>query len=202
MFQDNNITDLSVDFCTSVLDAVHQEGMYPTLYSTVYDLKNGLIHLYYNHNYNRVKIFNLSEEIKLGYHSYSIPELFEQDKQPPDKPIKPIGKSTGEYGIIYYYKTSTIDPDDDDVYYLFDWGDETNSGWQGPFNSGETCNISHVWKEGGSYEIKVKARDTDDLESDWSDPLMISMPKCKSNKLILLLEELFPFMFKFINIFV
>ncbi|RLF55919.1 MAG: hypothetical protein DRN27_10115 [Thermoplasmata archaeon] len=179
MFENNPVENISVDFCASVLDAVHQEGAYPTQYSNVYDLKNGLIHLYYNHNYNSVKTFNLIDEFNLGYHSYSIPELFEHDSQPPYKPNKSMGLSQSAIGKKCYYSSSTIDPDGDIIYYLFDWGDGTDSGWQGPFNSGDDCNISHIWNEKGSYQIKVKAKDMYDLESDWSDPLLVSMPKTK-----------------------
>jgi hypothetical protein len=197
IFENNPIGDLTVDFCASVLDAVHQEGAYPTLYSTVYDLKNGIIYLYHDHNYDRVKIFNLSEEMKLGYHSYSIPELFEQESLPPYKPNKPMGESNGKTGKTYYYTTSTMDPDGDEIYYLFDWGDGTESEWQGPFTSGKECNISHVWNEDGNYEIKVKARDTYEKESQWSDPLIISMPKIKSLKIFDFFIEYFPMLIKF-----
>jgi hypothetical protein len=182
MFQSNLIDNLSVDFCASVLDAVHQEGAYPTQYSTVYDLRNGLVYLYYYHNYNNVKIFNLSEEFKLDYHSYSIPDLFEQDSQPPFKPERPIGETLGKTKQTYFYKTNTIDPDGDNVYYLFDWGDGTNSGWQGPYDSGSECNISHFWDEKGYYEVIVKAKDENGFESDWSDSLIVTMPK---NKIII-----------------
>jgi hypothetical protein len=177
MFENNPLDNLSVEFCASVLDAAHQEGAYPTLYSNVYDLKNGLIYLYYNHDFDRVKIFNLSEELELGYHSYSISELFESESIPPFIPIKPTGFKSGQINKEYYYKTTTTDPDGDIIYYLFDWGDDTDSGWIGPFNSGVECNISHIWKNSGNFDIKVKAKDTHNLESDWSDPLEISMPK-------------------------
>ena len=177
MFQGNSIDDLSVDFCASILDAVHQEGSYPTQYSNVYDLKNGLVYLYYYHNFNNYLILNLSEEFELGYHSYSIPSLFENISLPPGKPMKPIGSSIGKTSEEYFYLTSTIDPNEDLVYFLFDWGDGSNSDWIGPFESGEECNISHIWNEIGNYEIKVKAKDTEGLESDWSDPLVVRMPK-------------------------
>ena len=181
MFQSNSIDDLSVDFCASVLDAVHQEGAYPTQYSNVYDLKNGLVYLYYNHNYGKVKIFNLSEEFELGYHSNSIPELFDQVSLPPYKPGKPIGEITGIINEIYHYKTSTIDPEGDDIYYLFNWDDGTYSDWFGPYNSGEEATVDYIWKTPGNYSIQVKAKDIFGVESEWSDPLDISMPKQKKS---------------------
>jgi len=63
---------------------------------------------------------------------------------------------------------------------LFDWGDDTNSGWLGPCDSGDEVSTSHTWDSTGSFEIKVKAKDTNDIQSEWSDPLSISMPKSSS----------------------
>jgi len=43
----------------------------------------------------------------------------------------------------------------------------------------------------GDYEIHVKAKDEYDAESEWSDPLSISMPKNKAiNPFLLFLERL------------
>ncbi|MCK4902000.1 MAG: PKD domain-containing protein [Thermoplasmatales archaeon] len=95
---------------------------------------------------------------------------------PPDKPDKPSGPSSGNPGEEYTYTTKTTDPDGDEVYYKWDWGDET-SDWEGPFNSGETVESKHIWAEGGTYQIKVKAKDEHDDESDWSEPLSVTMPR-------------------------
>ena len=92
---------------------------------------------------------------------------------PPNKPSMPSGPSTGEIGIEYMYISSTTDPDEDDIFYLFDWDDGTNSGWLGPYNSGGTAVASHAWTDEGSYEVKVKAKDVHSAESDWSDPLTV-----------------------------
>ena len=79
--------------------------------------------------------------------------------------------------LKYTYSTSTSDPDGDQVYYWFDWGDDTNSGWIGPYDSGTLCESSHIWRSTGSYEIRVKAKDDKGAQSEWSDFLAISMPK-------------------------
>lgn len=52
-------------------------------------------------------------------------------------------------------------------------GDGTNSGWLGPYGSGETVCADHSWDMNGTYEIRVKAKDEDGLESPWSDPLVV-----------------------------
>ena len=72
---------------------------------------------------------------------------------------------------------------------MFDWDDGTNSGWIGPYESGQTATASHIWTSIGSYSVKVKAKDSNDYESSWSEPLPISMPKIKSVKMNSLLIE-------------
>ncbi len=95
---------------------------------------------------------------------------------PPEKPDTPTGPASGKPGTQYLYSTSTTDPDGDFVSYMWDWGDGTTSSWLGPFNSGATATATHSWTEQGSYQIKVKAKDTFGAESDWSDPMPITMP--------------------------
>ena len=96
---------------------------------------------------------------------------------PPEKPSKPVGPISGKAGEEYTYSTSTTDVEGEQILFWFDWDDGTNTGWIGPFNSGETCEANHIWQEKGNYQIRVRAMDTNDYESDWSDPLPISMPK-------------------------
>jgi len=96
---------------------------------------------------------------------------------PPGKPARPSGPISGEPGIEYNYITWTTDPDGDQVYYKWDWGDGTFSDWLGPFESGEIATANHSWDEKGTYDIRVKAKDEYGLESDWSDPLTVKMPK-------------------------
>jgi len=99
---------------------------------------------------------------------------------PPNKPSRPSGPTHGRIQISHSYQTSTTDSNLDQIYYMFDWDDGTNSGWMGPYESGQTVTASHVWSLRGSYGVKVKAKDSNDCESVWSDPLAISMPKSKA----------------------
>lgn len=100
----------------------------------------------------------------------------------PNKPDQPSGPATGDGGTKYTYTTTTTDPDGHRIKYWFDWGDGTNSGWVGPFNSGTEGQASHTWNQKGDYEIKVKAKDEyESDETEWSDPLTISMPRNKAN---------------------
>jgi hypothetical protein len=110
---------------------------------------------------------------------------------PPNKPTI-TGETNGKRGNSYSYSATTTDPDDDQVFYWFDWDDGTNSGWVGTYDSGQTAVKSHVWNTRGSFSIKVKAKDTNGAESAWSDPLFISMPK---NRTFFNFLENHPFLF-------
>lgn len=176
------INELSIDYFTDICEATHSEGIYSyTIYSNVYDLKNGFVYLYYMHDYSKVKIFNLTKEMKQGFHSYNMSDLFKNENHPPNKPETPTGTTNGKINKEYTFLTSTTDQDNDSVYYWFDWGDGSDSGWLGPYDAGEEIEVSHSWTVKDNYEVKVKAKDIYDEESEWSDYLELSMPK---NKLI------------------
>jgi len=108
--------------------------------------------------------------------------------QPPDKPLKPSGTTNGKVGEEYTFTCSATDPNDDQIYYLFDWDDGSNSGWLGPYNSGEEANAKHIWNDASDFQIKVLAKDTSEMRSSWSDPLSISLPRNKNMKTLLLFE--------------
>jgi len=121
---------------------------------------------------------------------FEIDNHYEPENEPPEKPSKPSGPTSGKAGTSYSYSSSTTDPDGDQVWYKWDWGNET-SGWNGPYDSGDTVTASHIWEEKGDYNIKVKAKDVHGEESPWSDPLPITMPKTKAiNPFLLFLERL------------
>jgi len=95
------------------------------------------------------------------------------NNRPPQNPGTPQGPSSGKAGVNYTFTTSTIDPDGDNVYYLWDWGDGTNSSWLGPYTSGQPITVSYTWDTVGDYFIMVKAKDSQQLESGWSNPGLI-----------------------------
>ncbi len=86
----------------------------------------------------------------------------------PDVPAIPYGPTEGDAGEELVYVTTTFDPDGDDLYYWFEWGNGNNSGWVGPFQSNEIANASYIWPEGRNYTIKVKAKDEYGAESIFS----------------------------------
>jgi len=94
---------------------------------------------------------------------------------PPSKPIKPSGLRNIVKNLSFKYTSLTADPDYDNVYLLFDWGDDNSSGWIGPVSYGEKISAHHIWSENGTYEIRVKAKDVNGTQSLWSDPLSVSV---------------------------
>ena len=71
--------DTTLDYCTALLDTMHVcrnkigDG---TLLSSIWDLNNGTVNLYFYHDYNKTFQFNLSEELKKGDHIIAIETLF------------------------------------------------------------------------------------------------------------------------------
>jgi parallel beta-helix repeat protein len=73
--------------------------------------------------------------------------------------IEITGPVYGRPGIEYTFCIDGIDPDGDNLYCMWNWGDGTHSGWLGPYSSGEAICKSHTWTAEGTYSIKVKLRD-------------------------------------------
>jgi nitrous oxidase accessory protein len=73
------------------------------------------------------------------------------------------------------YSITAFDPNSDDLYYWFDWGDGTNTSWLSPYHSNETCIVEHAWNKIGNYEIKVKTKDDYNLMGNSSVPLIVQV---------------------------
>lgn len=99
----------------------------------------------------------------------AIVEGNQQPNQPPNPPTI-VGPRYGKINTVYTFSLGPItDPDGDQLYVLWDWGDGTTSGWVGPYNSGVTVmNTTHVWSNAGTYTIRVKLKDGYGAESEWS----------------------------------
>jgi glutaredoxin len=69
------------------------------------------------------------------------------------------GESSGKANTIYTYTILATDPDDDSLYYMVNWGDNTTTDWTGPFDAGVAASLQHTWKEKGTYVITATAKD-------------------------------------------
>ena len=109
-------------------------------------------------------------------------ELPVNTNDPPNIPDVPNGPDSGQVNIEYTFTASTTDPDGDQIYYQFKWGDGSSSEWVGPFSSGQTGSASHRWSDKASYGICVKAKDTEGGETDWSEKTYITITKARSSQ--------------------
>lgn len=111
---------------------------------------------------------------------------------PPNTPIIE-GSTSGETGEEYTYCINVTDPDGDFIYVLWDWGDGTNTGWLGPYQSGKEICASHSWEKTGTFIIKVTIKDEYDAMVTASLKVTMTKDKIAPNNLIILrLLEYFP----------
>ncbi|UCF50050.1 MAG: hypothetical protein JSU91_00805 [Thermoplasmatales archaeon] len=95
------------------------------------------------------------------------------------------GPKNGKTGIYYDFKFISNDPDDDDLYYYIDWGDDYIDEWIGPFGSSHEITRSHRWEEEGTYIIKAKVKDTCNMESNWAS-FEVNIPRNRETSISLL----------------
>jgi len=111
--------------------------------------------------------------IEAEYHLELLDTNYDISNKPPNTPVKPTGSTECLVGEEYSYTSHTADNENDKVYYWFDWGDGTNSGWLGPYGSSAEATASHRWLQNGMYNVIVKAKDASGIESSWSQPFPI-----------------------------
>lgn len=100
---------------------------------------------------------------------------------PPTAPTI-TGPPRGKVGIKHNFTFQSTDPDGDYVYYYIDWGDQTNTGWIGPYASGEEITQSHTWSIKRTFNISARAKDSWGNKSDWSYHTFISPVNIQSSQ--------------------
>jgi hypothetical protein len=106
------------------------------------------------------------------------PMLFIINNGHPNKPVI-TGPEDGKPRIKYDYTFTATDPEQENIYYYVDWGDDTVKDWFGPFGSGVEVTVSHSWSTKGTYNIKARVKDSNNLLSQWGT-FEITLPKVKS----------------------
>ena len=104
-----------------------------------------------------------------------IPGQLEIINNPPLIPGVPGGPQQILIGRTGVFNASTTDPEGDDISYKFSWGDGSESAWTTYHPSGELIQVNKAFLSTGSFDVKVKARDIYEEESDWSDPLTVEV---------------------------
>ncbi len=98
----------------------------------------------------------------------------------PLKPNTPIGPISNRIKEDISYNFCGNDPQNFHLYFIIDWGDQSKNNIYGPYSSGETVEISHNWLRQGNYIIRMKTMNMPGVYSEWSDPLTVSMSRCRS----------------------
>jgi len=144
--------DVIFNFNTSIPTPPYRKNVYPT------SVSDG-------------KFFIITES---GHNSWLMRCI--RDNGEPEVPVAPDGPSVGIVDMEYMFCIDgAVDPDGDQVYYMWDFGDE-QTGWEGPYDSGEEVCVTHSWPIVGTYEVKVKVKDQFDyINETWSDSHIIDI---------------------------
>jgi hypothetical protein len=89
---------------------------------------------------------------------------------PNDPPLPPAitGPNGGKKGTSYTFNFNSVDPNEDQVRYIIDWGDET-SDTTGYADEGTNVPFAHTYAEDGAYTITAYAQDILGLDGPTSE---------------------------------
>ncbi len=130
-FLNNKKLDTSLSFCTALSDTMSVNRAKVgdgTLYTSIYNLEEGLIHIYFFHDFSKRVTFNLKDELAKGRHSYNFAALFPGNK----KFQKFIDYKTPQNsntllafiiscGLLFFFSF---------VFYLFSFFKDSNTGYR------------------------------------------------------------------------
>ena len=124
------------------------------------------------------------------YHeTYIDHALFYIGENNPPNPPTITGTTSGKPGVPYTYCIeNAVDPDGDDLYVLWIWGDGDTTGWLGPYSSGEDICATHTWGQKGIYIIEVKLKD--EFGAVVTASLKVTMPRNKQSTNMLFFQFL------------
>lgn len=98
-----------------ILKATHRSShniISTTQYSNIYDLSNGVVYLYYLHDFENEIVFKLSQELKKGRHYFDIPSLFNKELK---DDTKVYTHSAPSFSISYPKHYKVINPVEKEV---------------------------------------------------------------------------------------
>jgi hypothetical protein len=92
-------------------------------------------------------------------------------------PYAPVitGPDISQKYVEQSFDITTNDPENEQIYYQIQWGDNQTTNWLGPYDSGEILTISHGWTKAGFYDITARAKDTFEIVGAWSEPQEIQI---------------------------
>jgi hypothetical protein len=100
----------------------------------------------------------------------------------PPNPPEISGPISGKILETILYNFTLTDPDENDrlLKLEIDFGDGIISeecGCDTPWLNGEVIPVDHRWNKQGNYKIIARCADSSNTWSEWSQPLLVSMPK-------------------------
>jgi hypothetical protein len=86
-------------------------------------------------------------------------------------PNKPTisGPKNGDPNTEYDFTVTATHPENGELYYYVDWGDGTDTGWDGPVGSGAGRTYSHTYTSEANFKIRAKAKTLEGAESVWAE---------------------------------
>jgi len=128
--------------------------------------------------------------------AYSFDTIFEND---PPEITNLIGQTSGKAGVSYEFCISVNDPNQDDLFITWNWGDGDSTGWLGPYEYAEEFCESHIWTSEGTFTISVQVKDIYGAESA-VQTLDVTMPR--NRILINMVYERFPILYTIIKLLI
>jgi uncharacterized repeat protein (TIGR01451 family) len=98
------------------------------------------------------------------------------ENYPPSRPILE-GQTSGKRNQELTFHVLADNYQEPEIWYYIDWGDDSNSGWIGPYPQGEQITITNSWDTKGNYQVKAKSKDIHGAESDWSNILTVTIKR-------------------------
>jgi parallel beta-helix repeat protein len=108
------------------------------------------------------------------------------------------GPISGKWGKPHYFTFQTTDIEGSCVWYFVDWGDGSDTGWMGPFVSGDEVSEPHTWIEQETYVVRCKAKDMYGIQSDWAEH-EITIPRTRASSYLWFLER-FPILERLLSL--
>jgi len=103
-----------------------------------------------------------------------IPSTTPPPNLPPSVPGTIEGPSRGVIGGSYTFRTLAHDANGDSVRIVFDWGDGRQTTTT-QVSSGTTVEATQTWESAGTYSVRAKAIDSNNLESNWGGALAVEI---------------------------
>jgi len=102
---------------------------------------------------------------------------FTTEKEPNEPPTAPdiYGPHRGPAGVVLCWAFVSDDPNEHQIKYIIEWGDEKSTETEYSNIAVEAC---HTFEEQGEYKIKAKAIDIHGAESAWTT-IDVNLPKNK-----------------------